>query len=394
MALNDYLDKNVYPKINAAIKNPSFKNGLKTFFGKYLNKNRDKFSAIGPCENIFFTKEYQDYLFKLFGVTEAEVKECMKLSEHIKDSDAEQNVNPFNLMMSVAVKCLYDNKMTQERIMTSFLMYMSIFPSTYTKYFKYKPNKAIMEYTVNNMSIRFDIKKLGYFKTLQESAEGAYTNNIPMFEQKMKTKSKQSSDFMYCYYVLDSKNRLNSLLKNIRAEFEKAYQNQNFLNFTDEKTDDEDDYHVNESDSLKVRRIVQNTTTSFFAEMPNVNLIQYAAKIAGISVNVMKSTIFKLQNKLKREDVYKLIEAILNEYTIVEHNRLDDIHTNSFLVFSLKLYKKNSDDVSNIKTIKDALTTYLNTGTDIMNTTTRAATINNFKRGIYIYFVLMIQQKS
>lgn len=393
MASNDYLDKNIYPKINAAIKKPSFKQGLNMFFGKYLNKNRDKFSAIGPCENIFFTVDYQEYLFELFGVTSEEVKECMRISSHIKDSDTGQTVNPFNLMMSVAVKCLYDNKMTQERTMTSFLMYMSIFPSTYTKYFKFKPNRAIMEYTVNNMSIRFDIKNIGYFKTLQQSAEGAYMNNIPDFEKKLKTKSKQSSDFMYCYYVLDTKNRINSLLKNIRGEFEKSHQNQNFLNFTDEVTDDEKNYHVNESDSLKLRKLVQNITTAFYIQMPDSNLIDYASKISDVSVNQLKSIIFKVQNKVSRDDVFKLIESIVNEYVVVKEHKLDDIHTNNFLIFALKLFGVNTKAPANIKVIKECLSTFLLKSADIKDVNRNKKT-KDLTRAVYIYFVLMIQQKA
>ena len=317
----------------------------------------------------------------------------MKLSSHIKDSDTGQTVNPFNLMMSVAVKCLYDNKMTQERTMTSFLMYMSIFPSTYTKYFKFKPNRAIMEYTINNMSIRFDVKKIGYFKTLQQSAEGAYINNIPDFEKKTKTKSKQSSDFMYCYYVLDTKNRINSLLKNIRGEFEKAHQNQNFLNFTDEVTDDEKNYHVNESDSLKLRKLVQNITTAFYIQMPDSNLIDYASKISDVSVNQLKSIIFKVQNKVSRDDVFKLIESLVNEYVVVKEHKLDDIHTNNFLIFALKLFGVNTKAPANIKVIKECLSTSLLKSADIKDVNRNKKT-KDLTRAVYIYFVLMIQQKA
>ena len=223
------LNEKVYPKIKTSLNKPTSSNEIKKFFSYYLNKNNSKLSDIGPMENIFFTKEYQATLFEIMGVTEAEVKQAMVESTDILVKSGDQTVKPFNLAMGVAIKVLDEFKRDKDKEMMVFLMFMSFFPSTFNKYFKFNPNREVMTYVINNMSNRFDIKKKGYFNTLRDMASGSYRN----IEERLR----KSNDSIYVYFSCDMRNRQNSFFKNVRDEFEQAHKSGKYLNSTEDSFD-------------------------------------------------------------------------------------------------------------------------------------------------------------
>lgn len=384
MSKSNLLNEIIGPKVLTSIKDPSFKSQLKSFFGKYIDKNNQKFSEIGPCENIFFTTDDHAAIYKLFNVTENEMRYVMQQSTEIKYGE-NQNVKPINLLTGVAIKILDENNMPVERDMMVFLMLMTFFPLTYSKYFKYNPNREIMAYTINNMNNRFDIKRKGYLKSLQDLGQGAYNNCI----QKLS----KGSDKDYAYFSCDMKNRINSYMKNIRGEFDLNYKEGNYLNL-DSDNYDEDDFHISENDTLMIRRLRDATVLKFLTQAPDMKLIQYAAKLCTVSVNEMRNIIVKLQKKTDANELNVLIESIINEFVVESKHSINLVHSTQFFSFALLTYKKNSAVDSNVKRIKDILTIYLDRTTDFLRKTTREATINNFKRAIYIYFVLIIQQTA
>ena len=111
-----------------------------------------------------------------------------------------------------------------------------------------------MAYTINNMNNRFDIKRKGYLKSLQDLGQGAYNNCI----QKLS----KGSDKDYAYFSCDMKNRINSYMKNIRGEFDLNYKEGNYLNL-DSDNYDEDDFHISENDTLMIRRLRDATVLKF-----------------------------------------------------------------------------------------------------------------------------------
>ena len=380
------LNEKVYPKIKTSLSKPTSSNEIKKFFSYYLNKNNSKLSDIGPMENIFFTKEYQATLFEIMGVTEAEVKQAMVESTDILVKSGDQTVKPFNLAMGVAIKVLDELKRDKDKEMMVFLMFMSFFPSTFNKYFKFNPNREVMTYVINNMSNRFDIKKKGYFNTLRDMASGSYRN----IEERLR----KSNDSIYVYFSCDMRNRQNSFFKNVRDEFEQAHKSGKYLNSTEDSFDPED-FHISDSDTVLVRNLVNSSIMKFRSGAPNQMLISFAAKICTVSVNELRNIVLRIQRSATTPELQKLMEAILNEFVFVKKQRYAMIHSNVFLTYNLQLFKSNSSkEESNIKIIKDSLQLFIEKYTDVMINTSREATINNWRRAIFVFFVLMLQQNA
>ena len=109
---------------------------------------------------------------------------------------------------------------------------------------------------------------------------------------------------------------------------------------------------------------------------------------------VLKKVTKSIQKKTDDTELNVLIASIINEFVVESKHSINLVHSTQFFSFALLTYKKNSAVDSNVKRIKDILTIYLDRTTDFLRKTTREATINNFKRAIYIYFVLIIQQTA
>ena len=63
--------------------------------------------------------------------------------------------------MTIIIRYFRMNKMDGERKSCCLYLALSMYPSLFSKYFKFKPNENIMEYTINNLSDKYKIKKTG-----------------------------------------------------------------------------------------------------------------------------------------------------------------------------------------------------------------------------------------
>jgi len=89
-------------------------------------------------------------------------------------------------------------------------------------------------------------------------------------------------------------------------------------------------------------------------------------------------------------DIKLIIESILFLYMFDNKNKLEDINSDKFLLHCLDIYKRSNTTDENIIKIKKILDSWL----DELGTykkTQRLATINNFRRAIYTFFVMSIQ---
>ena len=190
------------------------------------------------------------------------------------------------------------------------------------------------------------------------------------------------------------RNRQNSFFKNVRDEFEQAHKSGKYLNSTEDSFDPED-FHISDSDTVLVRNLVNSSIMKFRSGAPNQMLISFAAKICTVSVNELRNIVLRIQRSATTQELQKLMEAILNEFVFVKKQRYAMIHSNVFLTYNLQLFKSNSSkEESNIKIIKDSLQLFIEKYSDVMINTSREATINHWRRAIFVFFVLMLQQNA
>ena len=155
----------------------------------------------------------------------------------------------------------------------------------------------------------------------------------------------------------------------------------------------EENYHIADNLSYQIKRITDATVLKLNTYGPNMALANLAAQITQVSQNEIRNVITHLTDK-DTEDVRKLCELILILFLSDPKNDLSSIRTQEFLLTSIEIYKKSNTNDKVILDMKDILSKWLTKYSPKYNKTNRQATLSNFRKSIFVYFVLYIQNSN
>lgn len=378
--------KTIYPYIDKSMTN---KNNQK-IFGKvvtgYLDKNIDKLSTTGPVYRTIFSDNDRKPIFDILGLDPKDISDMIKKSNYIKHNWIIAN-DPFNIVLTLIIRFAKINKLKELNVGAVMYLTLSMYPSLHFKYFKYEPNQEIMAYTIANLSQKFKVKTAGtIWKALLDTtmvSDNTYHSRL------IKGTDKDIVD-----YIMAFKTRLNSMMKKIYEEFDKNHKNQNYFN-TEVESDDEDNFHTVDNNAFVTERITNKVILKLSTYGPDFKIVRVAAKLSDISVNELKNTVNSIvSEKENREKLRKIVSAILYLYLYDMKKSVDEIKSNNFLVYSLEIYKKSNISNKNMLLIKEYTEEFLQKYSKTFRKTNRSDTLNKFKRALYIFFVLSIQQSA
>lgn len=381
MAKDNMFITDLYPMIEKGLSKKENTVALKKAVGDYLDRNSEKLTTIGPIHRVMFTDYDMQKLYEAAEVDPKQIMEVLKKNPNIKGHWKIMN-NPFNSAIALAIRYYAVKK--NEDMATTMLIYltMSMYPSLHMKYFKFEPNEQVMNYTINNLSNKFKIKQLGtIYAALIDTTKGSYSHHK---DRLIKGSDKEIVDF-----VMDVKTRLNSLLRKLSNEFYENSEKKLYLN-TDSDSYEEDNYHEADSNSYAIERITNNVTLGLTVHGPNMNMVNAAAKWSSVSVNELRNYVNTMVTNENREDIRTVVESILFLFIFDDKNSVTEIRSRKFLLYCLETYKKSNTTDENIIKIKKILDKWLeDLGT--YKKTQRLATINNFRRALFLFFVFAIQ---
>lgn len=344
----------IYPILSKNIVNNM--NDIKMINSKFMQKNNDILTMVGPMKNMLFTDSIKNEMMEAFGLTNQIVKDAMLRSKDIINEA--QVINPFNISCALALKFGIENRKNDLINNVLFLLTMSFYPSVYTKYYKYDPNKTVMEYVVANLSNKYKLKQIGFLNYLIEMGKTCLENH--------RTNLVKGDDKSFVKLINDIKSRLNQFMKNIRNEFDIAYKNNKaILTFTTDFSGEE--YKVADNVSFTISNCTQNTLQALIMRSDASTLyVKYAANIVNFSVNELRNILWRMttEGKLMKE-LEQVIENILIYYLQEKGMRPDTIRSNNFLTYSLELYKmrtvqQNKIIMKNLDIIMKELDIYKN----------------------------------
>lgn len=378
--------ENIYPKVEAAFIKPATQKQFMLYVTKYIDANVSKLSTAGPSKRTLFSELERQKIYDLIDFDKTLPKTFLKKSNYVKSS-WKIVTDPFNLVMMMIIRFSKLHKLEQLNSLAVTYLTLSMYPSLHYKYFKFEPNEAIMQYTINNLSNKYKVKQVGnILQALVETtqlADKTYDKNI------CHANDKELTDYINAY-----KTRLNSLIKKIRDAFEKDYQNGNYLNL-EKDNNDEENFQQSDSNSLLIQRIVDQVGIKMSVSGPDNRIVDIAARMNQVSVNELRNTLNQLsQDKTESDNIKALCESILFLFLFDGTNHVNDLHGNAFLVFCLSVYKKSNTTDDNIIKIKNTLDAWINKYSETYRKTQRVASLNNFRRAIYTFFVFTIQRSK
>lgn len=375
---------NIYPKVEQAFTSKETQRKFSAIVASYVDRNVNRLSTAGPSKRTLFSDMERNKVYDLIDFDPKVCKAIVKQSNYIKASWKIVN-DPFNLVMMMILRYAKLNQLDQINQLAVTYLTLSMYPSLHYKYFKFEPNEAIMQYTINNLSNKFKVKQVGnILQALVDTtalADKTYDKNI------RHANDKELTDYINAY-----KTRLNSLIKKIRDAFEKDYRSGNYMN-TERDNEDENDFKTSDSNSLLIQRIVDQVVLKLSVNGPDSHIVDISAKMNQVSVNETRNTLNQLtQNKDESVNIRALCESILYLYLFNGENHVNDLNGSKFLTFCLAVYKKSNTNDENVIKVKSILDTWIEKYSETYRKTQRVATLNNFRRALYTFFVFTLQR--
>lgn len=379
--MSNFLIKELYPIVEKGLSKKENVNYLKTNIERFLDRNANNLSAVGPLNQIFFTEEDRNIVFRAIEADKKVITDILKKSKEIKTHWKIMN-DPFNSAIILATRFFKVKKNEDMTKLCLIYFTLSMYPTLFKKYFKYGTNENVMVYTINNLNNKYKIKQTGtiYRALIETTFKADETNG----DRLIRGQDKDIVD-----YTQDKKTRLNSLFKNISIEFYKNNSEKKYMNVEIDNYDEEN-YRESDNNLFVIERITNDILLKLVVDGPNMKIVQLSAKFCKVSVNELRNYTTKLINNEHRNDIKKVLESILYLYLYESQQPVDSINSNNFLIYCSEVYKKSNTNDKNIIEIKSILDKWLDEA-GLYKKTQRLATISDFRRALYIFFVMTIE---
>ena len=384
------LQKVVEKPIFDTLATPEGRRKYKRIQDEYINRNMEKLSTAGPMYLIVFGDNDQKAYFDLFGIDKEDIRDAM--TEITKKAGANSDYkflrqNPILVVLYFCIRyfTLEDDKQGINATLAIFAL--GIYWSKFTKYFPKGVIGPVMEYTIDNMTEKFMIKKCGnIFNTLVTSINQSYSFHKKRFYE--------GGDDDVVAFMQRISNDQNSLLKKIANEYMKNYKDGKAVTT---RNDDYDPDNPIVDDVQNASTIIQNqvskVTLPIISNGVDLVLAEASARMAGISISDCREYLVKIMVQNNLPTLESLIESILFMFIYTYGRSVREIKSQYFLAWARALFKKTNSNDKNLKNINGILEKWAEES-GIYARYKREGSRINYKKGIFFYVILSIQKYS
>lgn len=384
------LKKVVEESIFTVLATPEGRRKYKRIQDEYINRNMEKLSTAGPMYLIVFGDNDQKAYFDLFRIKKEDIREAM--TEITKKAGANSDFkflrqNPILVVLYFCIRYFTIENDKQGVNATLAIFALGIYWSKFTKYFPKGVIVPVMEYTIDNMTEKFMIKKCGnIFNTLVTSINQSY--------QFHKKRFYEGGDDDVVAFMQRISNDQNSLLKKIANEYMKNYKEGKAVTT---RNDDYDPDNPIVDDVQNASTIIQNqvskVTLPIISNGVDLVLAEASARMAGISISDCREYLVKIMVPENLNNLESLIESILFMFIYTYGRSVRDIKSQYFLVWARALFKKTNSKDENLRNINSILEKWAEES-GIYARYKREGSRINYKKGIFFYVILAIQKYS
>lgn len=372
---------------------PKTEHLLFRFIARYEDRYADILNSPYPLKILpFGTNEKgaeYDILYRCTNIDREELRADMKkvpLPGNLKTEKAA--FLPSSVVLYFIIRYyLLTNQKDKLKIIYAYYGY-SIYWKRFHKSFRITVYENVMIYTVNEMSYRNLLKKLGSIKALlvyivQHRCEYYTEGFIESCDEDIR-------------YILDQvQSDIGSKVNSIASAYYKNAQSEKKPEFMVGATmlDNEGTRRDDTSGITTVEVFAQEYTNKFFSNGINVDKLKTAIAMAtDVSKREVEHTITEILTHAKSEEVHDFYAAIFMFYLSLDDPRAnkESIRTMKFVASMRDVIKKTNANDKNVKTIIEFVNRWLETGSNTFRVTTRDGTKSNYRKAIYYYFLLAV----
>ena len=381
--------KKLYPKVEAILKTPSGRNKYKKCVSEFIQKRSASLYDTLPCSRILFGEPDAQELFSAIGIQKSEVTEVVLQTYY----GNEPNFSPkaakdeFTVLMICIIRYFMMNHMPKETELATIHLSFSgkFYPSLhYRSWNTVVPARHIMEYVVNNtLSVKYDIVSegsvLGAIRKIGNTWNSTYRSRFQKF---------QDEDVVYIIQQLYS--RIGSFMKNIASAYYDAWEQRDdlYIAYASDSME-QDNFHLADSDSLRVGKIVETTINYITA-----NGTDYALCRACSDVNITTKELKSIMDSLLGDPksmvkIKELIMLMVVSYYAYSGTKDKNIVNPKFATYTIAP-KPNAKQQELIR-MQELVTELLSENSPAyIRRRSRIATRNSFEKALKMYFALSV----
>ncbi len=367
------------------------------FVQKYRDININKLETPYPCDYPIWSKECENIVYDTLGIDSEDLYKItsnIELPNGFQDKYLVKGNSRTTMLIQFALFMLYryyliNNKVKEMEITKYYIAYFFYF-SLFTKYFKYKPNKAVMEYTINSLSFKNQIKQTGSVnKWIYTMSDASCRKYEPIIIRGA------DSDYYKC--IRRTHTKFNDAMNNLFNAFMKDYENKNVM-YTSKAQDSEGNMLDQNSLSADIIQLADKYTTRFFSNPNSEEVIAFVCdkkqKGGYIPERDLRNTIFNIaDDQSNQDDVRAFYQSVFYLFFNNSSNHkytVKDVNTMNFMLEMQKMYKAGNSINKNRIIIGNIIDKWLKVGSATYRSTNREATKSVFKRSIFDYFIIKV----
>lgn len=377
---------NLYPKIEAALSTNVGDRKFKQLAGNFLDKNSEKLHTPGPLYMIPFADNDKAQYFDLFKVTPKEVTDLVtKITQQINQA-SDFKLLTGNPIFWVFCCCIiyYSKKNDQKGLNTALAIYaLANYPAVFHVFFKYEPNAAVMQYTMDNISKKFKFKQ-------GKHLFGGLFLSITSSYNFLKDYLMDGSDKEMIRFIQRIRNDQKSMMRNITDKYMQNHAKGLRIKLSKDSYDEVQLDMDAENNSTVVENVASNIVNQIITNGLDLKRVTQSKELGGIGMSDCRFYLSKIVTVEYTKEIEAFIYAVLFLFLYDEHKKREDINSSYFLKWSSELFRKTNSNNDNIKTIKDTLDKWAEES-GVHAKFKREASRINYKKAIFWYFILSIQ---
>lgn len=385
---------NIYPKISEMLNSSSNVRKLQEFYSdvKGNSVNFEALSMSVPYKSLFVHHKDEQKYFQTIGMSGQDILHVINTSPHIPKDSWFTVKNP--MYMSLLIVAIYFKNKKNEQMFKAMMQLWSLYMYKNVKSKYFNPRKTgenalhCMNYTINRISYKNDLKK---YKNIEETINKKTEMFIKnWFEERKKDVTGKVTDEILCNMINDNHRRYDTLFKNFYSEFKKDLDSGNYLN-VDQDVDNEDEYIESDNVSFMVEKNTQKVMNKFIlTTYPNGKIMeQVCSREPGCSINNLRNMLNYIYDNHEKE-FEKIVRVVIQIYLFEYKKKVDDLKTFDFELTMKTHYKKQSIDDKNLIELKKSIDNIADKS-GLTKKISRVATLNDCKRGLFLYIVIYIR---
>lgn len=367
------------------------------FVQRFRDTNINKLETPYPVDYPIWRPDCERIVYETLGIDSEDLYKItsnIELPNDYKDKYLQKGNSRTVMLIQFALFMLYryyllHKKQKEMDVCKYFIAYFFYF-SLFSKYFKYKPNAEVMNYTVNSMSFKNQIKQTGSVNRWIYGMADASCKKYEVLIQR-------GADRDYYKTIRRTHTKFNDAMKNLFDNYNKDYKNRKTI-FVSNTFGEEGEILDQSSLGSDIIQLADKYTTRFFENPNSEEVIAYVCdksqKGGYIPERDLRNTIFNIaDDQSNQDDVRKFYQSIFYLFFNNSSNmkyELSDVTTMKFMYEMQKMYKAGNSINQNRIIISNIIDKWLKIGSATYRATNREATKSIFKRSIFDYFIVKV----